>query len=251
LTAPSDEPRRPSALLARVAGLSLVLPAHNESENLLWLLPRVREVLSDLAEEFEVIVVDDGSTDGTGDVARQVSDELGMRCSVVRHERKSGYGVTVGDGLAVAVLPCVAFIDADGQLDPADLSRLLPLLADHDLVAGWRTTREDPAFRSVISAVFNRLVLLAFRLPVRDVNCAIKVIRREALQGLLPLQAHSALINAELYWGVRARGGSFAQVPVSHHPRRMGRRSGGRLVPILRATKELVTLRLRLARRRR
>jgi glycosyltransferase involved in cell wall biosynthesis len=224
------------------------MPAHNEAENLRWLLPRVGQTLPQIAERFEVIVVDDGSTDGTGEVARELARELGLRLRVVRHERKSGYGAAVGDGLMEAGLEYAAFCDADGQLDPADLALLTPLLADHALVGGWRTTREDPAFRSVVSGVFNRLVLLAFRIQVRDVNCALKVVATDVLRRALPLQARSALVNAELYWKVRACGGTFAQVPVPHHPRRLGRRSGGRLIPILRATRELVTLRLRLRR---
>jgi glycosyltransferase involved in cell wall biosynthesis len=221
------------------------MPAHNESENLRWLLPHINKVLPEIAERFDVIIVDDGSTDGTGDVARTLAGELGMELKVVRHERKSGYGKAVGDGLREADLEYAAFCDADGQLDPADLALLVPLLKDNDLVGGWRKHREDPAFRSVVSGVFNRLVLMTFAIPVRDVDCALKIIRTDMLRRFLPLQAHSALINAELYWNVQVQGGRFAQVPVPHHPRRMGRRSGGRLIPILRACKELALIRLR------
>ena len=220
------------------------MPAHNESENLRWLLPHVNEVLPRLAKRFNVVVVDDGSTDGTGQVAESLARELGMELRVVRHDRMSGYGAAVGDGLRAADLEFTAFTDSDGQLDPADLGVLVPLLKDADLVGGWRMTREDPAFRSVISGVFNQLVLWTFRIPVKDVNCALKIVRTDMLRRLT-LHSRSALINAELYWKVRAHGGRFAQAGVEHHPRRMGRRSGGRLIPILRATKELVQVRLR------
>lgn len=220
------------------------MPAHNEIENLAWLLPHVDQVLRQLADRFEVVIVDDGSTDGTADEARRLAGQLGMDLRVVRHPHKQGYGSAVGDGLRAARLDYVAFTDADGQLDPADLALLIPALKDADLVAGWRITREDPGFRSIISGVFNRLVLLTFRIPVRDVNCALKIVRGDVLRSI-ELHSHSALINAELFWKVRARGGKFVQVGVPHHPRRMGERKGGRLVPILRATKELVQIRLR------
>ncbi len=220
------------------------MPAHNESENLRWLLPHVNEVLPRIAERFDVIIVDDGSDDGTGDVARKLAGELGMDLKVVRHERMSGYGKAVGDGLRAADMDYTAFTDSDGQLEVADLALLVPQLKDHDMVAGWRMTREDPAFRSVISGVFNRLVLLTLRIPVRDVNCALKIIRTDTLKRMT-LHSHSALINAEMYWKVGLLGGSYAQVGVPHHPRRMGRRSGGRLIPILRASKELVEIRFR------
>jgi glycosyltransferase involved in cell wall biosynthesis len=220
------------------------MPAHNESENLRWLLPHINEVLPRIARRFNVVVVDDGSTDGTSEVSRSLARDLGMEMRVVRHERKLGYGAAVGDGLRVADLEYTAFTDSDGQLDPADLQLLVPHLKDAELVAGWRLSREDPAFRSVISGVFNRLVLMTFRIPVKDVNCALKIVRTDMLRRFT-LHSRSALINAELYWKVRTHGGRFVQVGVPHHPRRMGRRSGGRLIPILRATKELVQIRLR------
>jgi glycosyltransferase involved in cell wall biosynthesis len=227
-----------------LTGLSLVMPAHNESENLRWLLPHLSEVLPRLAKRFNVIIVDDGSTDDTGPVAESLGRELGIDVRVVRHEHKSGYGAAVGDGLRAADLEYTAFTDADGQLDVADLALLVPLLKNADLVGGWRLSREDPAFRSVISGVFNRLVLLTLRIEVKDVNCALKLIRTESL-ARFELHSKSALINAELYWKIQMNGGRFAQVGVPHHPRRMGRRSGGRLFPILRATKELIEIRFR------
>ncbi|MGH7765533.1 MAG: glycosyltransferase family 2 protein [Candidatus Dormibacteraceae bacterium] len=227
-----------------MSGLSLVMPAHNESENLRWLLPHINEVMPRMASRFNVIVVDDGSTDGTGEVARSVAAELGIELRVIRHDAKFGYGASVGDGLRATDLDYSAFTDADGQLDVADLALLVPLLKDADLVAGFRLSREDPAFRSVISGVFNRLVLLTFRIPVRDVNCALKIVRTDMLRRFT-LHSRSALINAELYWKVGTHGGRYVQVGVPHHPRRMGRRSGGRLIPILRAAKELVQIRWR------
>ncbi|HUZ87260.1 MAG TPA: glycosyltransferase family 2 protein [Candidatus Baltobacterales bacterium] len=229
---------------SRLSGLSLVMPAHNESENLRWLLPHVNEVLPRIASRFNVVIVDDGSTDGTGELARSLAAELGMELRVIRHDNMQGYGSAVGDGLRATDLEYSAFTDADGQLDVADLELLAPHLKEADLVAGWRLTREDPAFRSVISGVFNRLVLMTFRIPVRDVNCALKVVRTDMLRRFT-LHSRSALINAELYWKVRSHGGKFVQVGIPHHPRRMGRRSGGRLIPILRATRELVQIRLR------
>ena len=220
------------------------MPAHNESENLRWLLPHVNEVLPRLAQRFNVIIVDDGSSDGTGALAQSLASDLGMELRVVRHERKSGYGAAVGDGLRAADLDFTAFTDADGQLEVADLALLVPHLQEADLVGGWRLTREDPAFRSVISGVFNQLVLITLRIPVKDVNCALKIIRTDMLRRFT-LHSRSALINAELYWKVQENGGRYVQVGVPHHPRRLGRRSGGRLIPILRAMKELVEIRFR------
>jgi glycosyltransferase involved in cell wall biosynthesis len=220
------------------------MPAHNESENLRWLLPHVNEVVPRLAARFNVVIVDDGSSDGTGPLAISLARELGMELNVIRHERKSGYGAAVGDGLRSTDLEYTAFTDADGQLDVADLSLLIPYLKDADLVGGWRMSREDPVFRSLISGTFNRLVLMTLKIQVKDVNCALKIMRTDVLRRY-ELHSRSALINAELYWKVQEHGGRYVQVGVPHHPRRMGRRSGGRLIPILRATKELAEIRFR------
>ena len=226
----------------RLPELSLVLPAHNEVENIRWLLPHLAITLPALADRYEVVIVDDGSTDGSGATATKLATELGMDLRIVRHERKSGYGATVGDGLRAARLSYVAFTDADGQFEVADFALLVPLLDNADLVGGWREERSDAAMRSVVSWVFNTLVLVLYRLPYRDIDCAMKVMRREVLDSM-ELHARSALINTELYYKARHAGWRIAQHSVPHHPRRAGRRSGARPRAIARAIKELIVLR--------
>jgi glycosyltransferase involved in cell wall biosynthesis len=233
---------------ARLSGLSLVLPCHNEADNLRWLLPHIAEVLPGLAERWEVVLVDDGSTDGSGDVARALADSLGFELQVIRHEQKSGYGITVADGLRATRLEFTAFTDADGQFEVADFARLIPLLDGADLVCGWRETREDAAIRSVVSGVFNTALRVLYGLRVRDVDCAMKVMRTEFLRSI-DIESRSALINAELYIKARRSGRRVVQVGVPHHARQMGVRSGARPAAIARAIKELVLFRIRLARR--
>lgn len=226
----------------RLGELSLVLPVHNEAENIRWLLPHLATTLPALADRFEIIIVDDGSDDGSGELARTLAAELGLDLRIVRHDHKSGYGATVGDGLRAARLAFVAFTDSDGQFEVADLALLLPLLDGADLVGGWREERQDAAMRSVVSWVFNTLILILYRLPYRDIDCAMKVMRREVLDSV-ELRARSALINTELYYKARYAGWRIAQHPVPHHPRRAGRRSGARPRAILRAIKELIMFR--------
>ncbi len=227
---------------ARLPELSLVLPVHNEAENLRWLLPHIATTLPTLADRYEVVVVDDGSSDGSGALATALAEELGMELLVLRHEHKSGYGATVGDGLRAARLAYVAFTDADGQFEVADIGLLVPLLDGADLVGGWREERRDAAMRSVVSWVFNTLVLVLYRLPYRDLDCALKVMRREVLESV-DLRARSALLNTELYYKARYAGWRIAQHPVPHHARRAGRRSGARPRAIARAVKELIVFR--------
>ena len=237
----------PPALSPRLPGLSLVMPCHNESDNLRWLLPHVAEVMPRLAESYEVVIVDDGSTDGSGDVARSLAASLGMDLQVLRHEAKSGYGITVADGLRATRLEYSAFTDADGQFEVGDLALLIPLLDRADLVGGWRESRSDAAMRTVVSTVFNTLLRVLYGLRVRDADCALKVMRTAFLRSI-DIESRSALMNAELYIKAQRGGWRVAQVPVPHHPRQLGVRSGARPRAIARAIKELVLFRIRLAR---
>ncbi len=234
----------------RLPGLvSLVIPAHNEAENLPRVLRAARTVLAALGDDYEIVLVDDGSTDATVAVARaEMGDEV-ARLRVVTHSRKSGYGITVADGLRAALGQWVAFMDGDGQFDPMDLRLLAELAPSSDLIAGWRRRRADPWHRSVVSNTFNLLVRLLYGISYRDVDCGFKLMRRQVLVASAPLLARSALLNTELYFKTKRSGMRVAQVGLTHHPRLAGVRSGGRLLPILRAVRELVRLRIRLARR--
>ena len=204
-------------------------------------------VLDQLAPDWEIVLVDDGSTDDTVAVARAAMGTANGRLRVLSHERKRGYGITVADGLRAARMDYVAFMDGDGQFDAADLRRLVDLMSSADLAAGWRRHRADPSYRLVIAGVFNLLVRMLYGVRVRDIDCGLKLMRREVLDAAAPLLARSALLNTELYFKCGRSGLRIQQVAVNHYPRVAGVRSGARLIPILRAVRDLLWLRLRLA----
>src|SRR6266567_3070033 len=179
--------------------LSLVIPAHNEAPNMPRVIGASVAALNQLSPDWEVILVDDGSTDDTVALARAAMGAAHSRLRVISHQGKRGYGVTVADGLRAAAMGYVAFMDGDGQFDPVDLTLLAALMPSADLAAAS------------------------------------------------PLLARSALLNTELYFKCRRSGLRIQQIAVSHYPRVAGVRSGARVIPILRAVRDLVWLRLRLA----
>jgi glycosyltransferase involved in cell wall biosynthesis len=228
--------------------LSLVIPAHNEAPNMTKVISKAVEILDGLAPDWEIVLVDDGSTDETVAVARAAMRTAASRLRVISHDGKRGYGITVADGLRAARRGYVAFMDGDGQFDPADLKTLADLMPTADLAAGWRRRRADPHYRLVIAGVFNILVRTLYGVRARDIDCGLKLMRREVLEAAAPLLARSALLNTELYFKCQRSGLRIQQVAVNHYPRVAGVRSGARLIPILRAIRDLVWLRLRLAR---
>ena len=228
--------------------VSLTIPAHNEAANIASVVTGARDVLAQRSSRYEIVLVDDGSTDGTAQLARAALGDDAPHLTVVRHERKRGYAATVCDGLRASGGRLLAFMDGDRQFDPADLGALLDRTGEADLVAGYRARRADPWYRSVISGVLNLLVRLLYGVRRRDVDCGLKVFSHELFTAVSPLLATSALFNTELYFKAQRLGFRVEQVPVRHLPRVAGRRSGARLIPILRALRDLVVLRVRLAR---
>lgn len=229
-----------SEAAARLTGLSCCLPAFNEAGNLRPLLEEALQLLPTVAEQFEVIVVNDGSWDNTGAIADEVARQ-GSHVRVVHHARNVGYGGALLTGFRHAQYEWIFFTDADRQFALPDLRRFVPLSATHDVICGYRQPRRDPWVRRLYAWLFNRCVRMGFKISVRDVNCAFKLFRRRLLTGL-SFTAHGALVNTELLCKIAGAGGTIAEVPVQHFPRQRGRQTGGTPRVILRAAREYLQL---------
>ncbi len=230
----------------RLPGLSASFPAHNEEDNVVPMIEELLAALPEVADEFEIIVVDDGSRDQT----RQRAEDRARndpRIRVVHHPVNRGYGAAVWSGLASGRMPFAFFTDGDRQFDVGQLGEFLPQLENHEAVIGWRINRQDPLIRRINGHLWNLLVRLVFGLRVRDVDCAFKLFRRESLQGL-EIHCGGATFSTELMTRVQRRGGRIAEVGVRHRPRTTGHPSGGSLRVILRAFRELGQLYLLLRR---
>ena len=233
-----------AADLRRIPQLSLVMPAFNEEAGIAVVLDEYREVLGRLCARFEIVVVDDGSTDSTAlrlAAARERVPEL----RVVTHGRNLGYAAAVARGLAAARFDPILYTDADGQFDLGDLEAAHALLGPEiDLVAGYRVDRADPWLRRFAAAGFNLLVRALLDIRARDVDCAFKLFRRRFFDSV-SLASDGFLVDAEIYARARRAGLRIAQLPVRHRPRRAGR-STVRLAAVWTSWRQLLALRRRL-----
>jgi glycosyltransferase involved in cell wall biosynthesis len=239
-TAPLHE-APPAPLLA---GLLIVLPCHNEAPNLQAVVRMASEAGRNWACEHEVIVVDDGSTDRTLALATTLAAQ-DPSVRVVVHPVNRGYGAALRSGIQAAGMPWILLTDADLQFDLSQLGRFAELSDEHDAIVGYRLERKDPWGRIAAAAVWNRLVHAVFGLPLRDVDCAFKLIRRKFLYAL-ELESDGAMISTELLVGLLRRDARIVELPVEHLPRTAGRQSGTNPRVVARALRELIALRRRL-----
>jgi len=232
---------------ARLDGLSFFFPALNEEDNVGPIMDEALAVLPRFADDLEVTVVDDGSSDRTGAIA----DELARkdpRVRVIHHGTRRGYGGAVRSGLSSATKSWIFFTDGDRQFALEDLERLIAASDGADAVAGFREKRADPARRLFVAWVYNHLIRLLFGGGWRDVDCAFKLFRREVFERV-PLErvrSNGAFFSPELLITMRRAGIRVNQVGVRHFPRTAHEPKGASPRVILRAMGDLIRLRTRL-----
>jgi glycosyltransferase involved in cell wall biosynthesis len=233
---------------APLESLSIVLPCFNEAENVAAAVAEAQAAARAVSRDHEVVVVDDGSTDDTRAIATALA--FADPCvRVVVHEANRGYGAAVRSGIAATAGDWVLLTDGDRQFDLAELGRAAPLTRSADLVAGYRIGRADPAHRRSAAHCWNALMRMRFAIPVRDVDCAFKLVRGELVRGL-SLESEGALISTELVVGAQQRGWSITEIGVHHRPRVAGEATGGNAGVILRAFAEQRAFHRRVRQRR-
>ena len=214
-----------------------MLPCYREEANVADAIRAAASAASAFSEEYEILVVDDGSSDATAEIAARFVDGSG-RVRLLVHPYNRGYGAALRSGIEAAAMPWVLLTDADLQFDFQELGDFAMLAGSADLVAGHRVLRQDSLRRRVNGAAWNWLMRELFDLPVRDVDCAFKLVRRELLDGV-GLTSSGALISTELLIACRAQGARIVEHGVRHRPRPAGEPSGGRAAVIARAFTEL------------
>lgn len=205
-----------------IASISLFLPAFNDERTIGTLVEAAIGLLDSLTSDYEVIVINDASTDSTGQVLDQLAS-TSPRVRIIHHPRNLGYGGALRTGFSTATKELIFYTDGDGQYDLTEISNLLPLMTDDvDVVNGYKIKRQDNFGREIAGALYGRFARLLFRIPIRDVDCDFRLIRRRALQRVT-LASNSGAICVELVHKLCVTGSTFREVPVSHLPRLHGR----------------------------
>ena len=204
------------------SGISLFFPAYNDAPSLPSLLRRTFETLRRVAADYEVIVVNDGSADETGQILEALRLEFAPFLRVVTHDRNLGYGAALRSGFAAATKEYIFYTDGDGQYDPAELESLLrEVKPATGLVNGYKMQRSDPWHRIGIGWLYNSFARWLFRIRLRDIDCDFRLIRRRALN-LDSLRSTGGTICIELVRSIELSGSEIVEVPVHHYPRRYG-----------------------------
>ena len=221
--------------------LTVFLPCYNEQDNIARTVSAALEVLENLKADFELIIVDDGSSDGTGPLADQIAAE-NPRIKVIHHKTNLGYGAALQSGFRAATKSLVFYTDGDGQFDFAEMPPLLPLIDGADIVSCYRLNRRDNLIRRINGWCWTKLVCVLFRIKLRDIDCAFKLYKTRIFDNI-KMVSTGALIDAEILARAARRGYTITQVGVHHYPRTAGRQTGAGIRVILRAFRELFRLR--------
>ncbi|MBX3394038.1 MAG: glycosyltransferase family 2 protein [Phycisphaerae bacterium] len=230
--------------MSKLPSLTIFFPFYNEEANIERVVRAAVAAAPRFADQFEVIMVNDGSRDRTGEIADRLDREI-PNCRAAHNRPNQGYGGAVKRGFKEARMEYIFFTDGDGQFDINELPKLVQLLDHCDMAVGYRIKRADPFVRRLNAFCWGALVRLLFHIRVRDIDCAFKLIPRSFMDSI-ELWSDGALISTELLAKATYRGLRIREVGVNHYPREAGVQTGAKLRVIFKAFVELFRLRTRI-----
>jgi glycosyltransferase involved in cell wall biosynthesis len=201
--------------------VSVFFPAFNDEGSIARLIHEALEILPRISNDYEVIVVNDGSSDATGAVLDELANKL-PRLRVIHHPKNRGYGGALRSGFENGVKDLIFYTDGDGQYDVREITKLMPLMTEGvDVVNGYKIKRSDSRRRIVLGEIYKFLAKRMFGLPIRDVDCDFRLMRREAIQSVM-LTSASGVVCTEMVYKLHASGYRFTETPVNHYSRLHG-----------------------------
>lgn len=205
--------------MMRQKSISVFFPALNEQENIRICLSSAKKYLDRRFEDYEILVVSNGSTDNTTKMIEEFAKKDKRIKSIC--SRKIGYGVALRSGFSHSSKDLIFYTDADNQFNIEDMDKLFPLLDIYDIASGYRVKRQDPLMRIFVANVYNFIIGVLFNLKIKDIDASFKLYKKEVFNNMV-LKANTGLIDAEILIKARKKGFKIGQVGVNHYPRTRG-----------------------------
>ncbi|PIR43267.1 cell wall biosynthesis glycosyltransferase [candidate division WWE3 bacterium CG10_big_fil_rev_8_21_14_0_10_32_10] len=232
-----------SKSFTKLSDLSVFFPLYNEEKNIKPLVKECIKVFPKIAENFEIILINDGSTDKTRDIAKQL--EKKYKNVRLVSQRNKGYGGAVKRGFKEAKYKWVFFSDGDLQFDLSEVKKFIAYTKNFDLVIGYRKNRAEGTKRRVIAKMLKlwNLIFLGFPKNIKDIDCAFKLIKKDAIVSATPLLSNGAMLTTEFLLKSHKKGFKIKQIGVKHYKRKYGNSTGSNIAVILRAVRDTFILR--------
>lgn len=225
----------------KISELSIFFPFWNEEKNIEAVVKNAIPVAEKVAEKWEIIIVDDGSSDNTLKIANRLAKE-NKNIVVASHKPNRGYGAALKEGFNKARYNTIVFTDGDRQFDFSQVTRFLEKIDKADLVIGYREKRIDHPIRHILMMLLKIWDFIFFGLYLKDIDCGFKMFKREALNKILPLKSEGAMITTEILVKAKRAKLKIVQVNVTHLRRKFGDQSGGNIRVVVRAIRESFSL---------
>jgi glycosyltransferase involved in cell wall biosynthesis len=226
--------------------ISAFFPAYNDAGTIPSMVMTVRHTLQELTDDYEIIVVNDGSKDHTGLLLDELARLYPQEVRIVHHPQNRGYGGALRSGFANATKDWIFYTDGDAQYDPRELKTLAAMVTpDVDLINGWKIERHDPLHRIIIGRIYQHIIKLAFSLKLKDVDCDFRLMRR-VIFDKVELTADSGVICVELMKKIQDAGFSLTETPVHHFHRAYGKSQFFNYPRLIRVARDLGKLWWRL-----
>ncbi|MEW6040537.1 MAG: glycosyltransferase family 2 protein [Elusimicrobiota bacterium] len=210
--------------------ISISIPAYNDGKTIEGVIKRSLKVLEEISPDYEVVVINDESSDNTQEVIENISKE-NSKVKVVHHQKNEGFGKTIKEVFELPSKEWVFFIPGDGQVSPEEIKKLIPYTDNADFILGVRSSRSDPIWRRFNSAIYNGIISIISGIRVKDVN-SVALARRKILENL-NITGDSAFVHAEIFLKVASSGYKIEQVEIEHLPRTSGKGSGNKISVII------------------
>lgn len=223
--------------MKKLPELSLFFPFWNEEKNIENVVLSAIPVLDSVASKWEIIMVDDGSSDKTLLRAQELVNQ-NKNLRLVSHMPNRGYGAALKEGFLNSNYKYVAFTDGDGQFDISEISKFVEEINKSDVVIGFRKKRKDSPVRHILMNMLKVWDFIFFRFYFQDIDCGFKMFKKEALDKLMPLRSEGAMITTEILAKAKNKKLKIKEIEVSHYPRKFGEQSGANIPVVIRAILE-------------